>query len=1080
MSNIAFKEDKGANMKQATSKHQSGFTLIEMAVVMIIIGLITAGLFAALKVEQERQIIQQQRESFDNVFDALREFINSPNSYYANDASWAGGNGMNIDPTDPMDRNLIIGGRFPCPADPAAGLGNPNFGIESVNAALAPNQNGDDDTDDANELGDPAIAHTCDLAPAAIASNDVDGSAGITEGDVFVGALPFVTMGLSSDIGIDAYGNQYTYAVTAGATKWGAAEETPGYVDNFTIDNAGAPADTGIDTVFAVVSHGEDGRGAYTKYGALVGACAGTLDSENCDGDATFIVAGAENRRAVAGAGYYDDLASGTLTGINMDDEFWDINAVNNIFNINDNGNGNVGIGTDDDAAFNLTQSKLTIKMDSVTTPGPNLNIPHFHLLNEGTNDGRFSYGGGATTPEADSFALYLQDYTSGVNGPANPFAGPDSQIAGTSEAIVFENLDINNPNPDDGMYFINTGNDGVQEIGMYLSGDNWLRVGRPDGNQLTDQSSAQTASNMDNRGFIETPWIYTQGIEASNERLGGSTGITVGRSATPGGVLTEPDTVGLYTQGQFGLFLDGHEDGAGDDVPPPVTGVYIDTRDNDGDPLNIIDLAPAIGVGTNDPAGVLDINTSPGGDFLLYADDVTGGVSVDGRVDNPNPGTETAGRMIFDVDSGAFRAGIAEGTEMDSDMIGTFSIGLGRNIRAPADGSVGIGDNIEFSDGESLPLNLGTNSVGLGTNLSILGSDSVVLGRDHTFETQDNDRNYVMGRQFTLSGTATEVTALGNGAGSTLSGSNNFVYLDGDTSNITGDENVIFSPGGVDVNSNGNFVWSNAGGTTVGGTGDNIAFFNNGSVNSAVTGNNSMGVFLDSPGSSVTGSQSIGYFMGQSTAQSIIQNNVFAIMGDNVNVGIGTVDPQAELDVIGVARAFNHIDYSDRRLKKDIVAMESNMLEKINKLHPVSYKFKTKDEGGIMDSERTHLGFIAQDVRKIFPQSVHEDNEGYLSLSYGSLTAPLVGAVQELSSQNNTLQETLANQEDTLRDLQDQQNNIDAKLASFDKDLKELQSQIGLSNPKKASFSDILIPSILVLMAGFLFGFFRKTRTNQ
>ena len=56
-------------------------------------------------------------------------------------------------------------------------------------------------------------------------------------------------------------------------------------------------------------------------------------------------------------------------------------------------------------------------------------------------------------------------------------------------------------------------------------------------------------------------------------------------------------------------------------------------------------------------------------------------------------------------------------------------------------------------------------------------------------------------------------------------------------------------------------------------------------------------------------------------------------------------------------------IQTSDRRNKKDIKPLENHGLDFINKLKPVSYKFK--------DGVRQHNGFIAQDVQKLTDSAI-------------------------------------------------------------------------------------------------------------
>ena len=80
----------------------------------------------------------------------------------------------------------------------------------------------------------------------------------------------------------------------------------------------------------------------------------------------------------------------------------------------------------------------------------------------------------------------------------------------------------------------------------------------------------------------------------------------------------------------------------------------------------------------------------------------------------------------------------------------------------------------------------------------------------------------------------------------------------------------------------------------------------------------------------------------------------------------------------------------SDERFKDNIETL--NGLEIVEKLRGVSFNWK---DGGAKD-----MGFIAQEVEKVFPSLVTTDPDGYKSLSYNSLISPLFEAVKEQQTQ--------------------------------------------------------------------------------
>ena len=119
-------------------------------------------------------------------------------------------------------------------------------------------------------------------------------------------------------------------------------------------------------------------------------------------------------------------------------------------------------------------------------------------------------------------------------------------------------------------------------------------------------------------------------------------------------------------------------------------------------------------------------------------------------------------------------------------------------------------------------------------------------------------------------------------------------------------------------------------------------------------------------------------------------------------NVGIGYTTTNYKLDVNGIIRGSN-VSASDQRWKKDITTLD-NSLDKIAALRGVSYEWKRNEFPDKNFSEGTQIGVIAQEIESVFPELVSEDNEGYKSVSYSNLVAPLIEAVKELKQQNETL----------------------------------------------------------------------------
>jgi trimeric autotransporter adhesin len=52
----------------------------------------------------------------------------------------------------------------------------------------------------------------------------------------------------------------------------------------------------------------------------------------------------------------------------------------------------------------------------------------------------------------------------------------------------------------------------------------------------------------------------------------------------------------------------------------------------------------------------------------------------------------------------------------------------------------------------------------------------------------------------------------------------------------------------------------------------------------------------------------------------------------------------------------------------------------------------------------KEQVGFVAQEVRKVFPEAVSEAEDGYLDFNIHSINVALINAVQELKTENDRL----------------------------------------------------------------------------
>lgn len=118
--------------------------------------------------------------------------------------------------------------------------------------------------------------------------------------------------------------------------------------------------------------------------------------------------------------------------------------------------------------------------------------------------------------------------------------------------------------------------------------------------------------------------------------------------------------------------------------------------------------------------------------------------------------------------------------------------------------------------------------------------------------------------------------------------------------------------------------------------------------------------------------------------------------------VGIGTAAPTQALHVIGNILASGTITPSCGALKQNIAPM-TDALDRLTRLEAV--RFDWKPEEAQVRGFTHDLGFIAEDVAKVFPEVVFRDDQGaVIGLDYSRMSAVAVGAIKQLKSENEKI----------------------------------------------------------------------------
>jgi hypothetical protein len=126
--------------------------------------------------------------------------------------------------------------------------------------------------------------------------------------------------------------------------------------------------------------------------------------------------------------------------------------------------------------------------------------------------------------------------------------------------------------------------------------------------------------------------------------------------------------------------------------------------------------------------------------------------------------------------------------------------------------------------------------------------------------------------------------------------------------------------------------------------------------------------------------------------------------------VGIGTKDPGSYmLAVNGDAAKTGSTTWStlsDARLKTVGRRFERG-LDEVMALNPVRYQYRQDNDLELADDQE-HIGLVAQDVQRVIPEAVTENDKGYLMLNNDPVIMAMLNAIKELKAENKELRRQL------------------------------------------------------------------------
>lgn len=373
----------------------------------------------------------------------------------------------------------------------------------------------------------------------------------------------------------------------------------------------------------------------------------------------------------------------------------------------------------------------------------------------------------------------------------------------------------------------------------------------------------------------------------------------------------------------------------------------------------------------------------------------------------------------------------------------GNFSTSMGGESKASGNYSTSMGENTESRASHSVVL--GRFNILSGNPTTWIDSDPLfTIGNGANNETRNNALTLLKNGQFGLGvnnpganldvarGTGQFGTAIFRGAiwSSHFNYSNNeHTYIRGgkNGSNVYINDNDLLGKVVIGNIANPEQILEVNGRIRVryrGGEGAGIWFSNN---TNGLTNNDGafFGLF-----NSTSGSETAGIWMGNAwrfyvdrAGNGTLTGAITATNG-NFSGGISGVTGTFSSCIT----AANVTCPSDFRFKKNIVPIE-NALSSIFKLNGVRYDWRKDEFPERKFSDKNQIGFIAQELEKIFPEMVHTDEKGFKSVDYGRLTPVLVEAIKELKTMNEVLKNSVSNLNNDNQKLESRLNKIEELL---------------------------------------------------
>ena len=154
---------------------------------------------------------------------------------------------------------------------------------------------------------------------------------------------------------------------------------------------------------------------------------------------------------------------------------------------------------------------------------------------------------------------------------------------------------------------------------------------------------------------------------------------------------------------------------------------------------------------------------------------------------------------------------------------------------------------------------------------------------------------------------------------------------------------------------------------------------------------------------------------------------------------------------------------YSDKRLKDNVQEI-SKALDKLKQIRGVTFNYIEKPndfEGDMPNSGVKNVGVIAQEIEKVLPELISEDDKGYKSVQYGNLAGFLVQVNKEQQVQSDAQAATLEKLEKENENMQKENENMQNEIKNI---LRENKSQFQMM-----MYGFCLVGFFMLVMFGFI-----------